>query len=100
MPDDRLPTREQILNLRQPIPPGTCVLCWLEREHIDNGVCRDCRWNLARRITALVVENAQLREALEDMTEYVRLGMTWIEDTDRHAKMKRAWERGREALDG
>jgi hypothetical protein len=37
-------------------------------------------------------------EALEDATEYLRLASTWIEDTDRHNKMKRAHERVQGAL--
>jgi hypothetical protein len=51
-------------------------------------------------IRGLRADVERLREALEDTTEYVRLGMTWIIDRDRHVKMKRAWERGRKALDG
>lgn len=48
-----------------------------------------------------VVPKAQadkLAEALEEAATYVRLGMTWIEDEDRHDKMKRAWERARASL--
>jgi hypothetical protein len=44
-----------------------------------------------------MAELERLREALDDAAEYLRLGSTWIVDTDRHDKMRRAEQRARDA---
>jgi hypothetical protein len=43
-------------------------------------------------------EAERLREALEDAVDYLRLGSVWIDDADRHDKLKRACERARCSL--
>lgn len=67
MPDDRLPTREQIVNRSRPDAPSTCCICWASKSAaLDNGVCGDCRRELGRRGMELVAENARLRNLWQD----------------------------------
>jgi hypothetical protein len=59
----RLPTPETLSRaLRNPARTPTCVVCWQEREDVDNGVCSGCRETLGKRATTLAIENAKLRE--------------------------------------
>jgi hypothetical protein len=83
MPDDRLPTPEQIQNLQQPIPPGTCVLCWKPAHPlnpVDNGVCGVCRADLDKRVVQLVAENARLRQEVEELRAAAKSAHTLIRD--------------------
>lgn len=54
----------------------------------------------AARLREVTAERDRYRDALEDAATYLRLAHTWIADTDRHLKMKRAWERATAVLHG
>jgi hypothetical protein len=71
---ERLRLRVDELELHVP-----CAECIQEREDAEAEVER-------------------LREALEDAVDYLRLGSVWIDDADRHDKLKRACERARCSL--
>jgi hypothetical protein len=106
MPDydpRRLPTPEGLAKaIRTPARTPTCVVCWQEREDVDNGVCGSCRATLGKRVTNLAIDNAKLREAL-------RVATTTVEEWEAHHGCRHpdpegfrraAIEQGKAALDG
>jgi hypothetical protein len=61
--------------------------------------CYRCELGRDEAMSALAEERDELREALRDAADYLRLGQTWIADADRHAKMGRARDRALAVLD-
>lgn len=53
---------------------------------------------LQNRLLELRRQVDQFGDALIDATEYLRLASTWIDDTDRHQRMKAAWQRAENTL--
>lgn len=90
--EQRLPTREQIANLRQPVPPPTCSLCFEPRdEEFENGVCSECRRELGKRGMELIAENARLREAIGG-------ALAWLSEDDQDKGVRGAIQTLADAL--